>query len=104
MTCPAPNTALRAIAAAALVTTALPAAAQGQDALLQEIKALRERVEQLERQLAAARQTQRDAKPPTVQLRKLYDKRSPLLAKVRKQADYGKELEEPASSYRDCWN
>ena len=53
MTCPAPNTALRAIAAAALVTTALPAAAQGQDALLQEIKALRERVEQLERQARA---------------------------------------------------
>jgi hypothetical protein len=50
MTRPAPKTAVRAIAAAALVTTALPAAAQAQEALLQEIKALRERVEQLERQ------------------------------------------------------
>ena len=54
MTRQCPPTVLRAVAAAAaLVATALPAAAQGNDALLQEIKALRDRVEQLERQVRA---------------------------------------------------
>jgi hypothetical protein len=54
MTRHCPPTVLRAVAAAAaLVATALPAAAQGSDALLQEIKALRDRVEQLERQVRA---------------------------------------------------
>jgi len=40
-------------AAAAILMTALPAAAQTNEALLQELKALRERVEQLEKQVQA---------------------------------------------------
>ena len=40
-------------AAAAILVTALPAAAQSNEALLQELKALRERVEQLEKQVKA---------------------------------------------------
>jgi len=40
-------------AAAAILVTALPAAAQSNEALLQELKALRERVEQLEKQVQA---------------------------------------------------
>ena len=40
-------------AAAAILVTALPAAAQSSEALLQELKALRERVEQLEKQVKA---------------------------------------------------
>jgi len=55
-------------------------------------------VDQLEQQLAAARRPKRDAKPPTVQLQKLYDSRSPLQPKLKKQVDYGKELEAAVSS------
>ena len=40
-------------AAAAILVTALPAAAQSNEALLQELKALRERVEQLDKQVLA---------------------------------------------------
>lgn len=43
--------ALTAVAAAAMLATALPAAAQSNEELLKELKALRERVEQLEKQV-----------------------------------------------------
>ena len=54
MTRPAkPSLNVIALAAAAAACLSLPVAAQGNDELLKELKALRERVEQLERQVKA---------------------------------------------------
>ena len=41
-----------------------------------------------------ARQSSREAKPPPVQLSRLYEKRRNILKREKMQSDYGKSLEE----------